>query len=453
MKEAPAGKMIKLQVNSGKSYLHVVTSFVKHAALAFGMDKKTPISMALASEEIFVYMCSAMEENPVEVTVTDYIFKIAIEFRFKASAVDMKAFNITAKTVRDLSVDNVAYIGLFIAARLVDSFELVENGSGTYTLRIEKEKRYSVPVIDAATFIRPTDSSWTLRTPTKDEVMTQVSMLNVFKNEGDHFPSFLKIPSKVADMFASGLLEAAAACSQGNLPCGMIFWRQISTKAVECFGPYSFLENHGAECSRDLLDYFLNHICKNGVCVVASLYLEEACADGYFEKLTGLSKGLSQTIFYRQINEDSGSAIWISPAIESFVKREKARLFLPRSVIVQDSGTITRGTQGETSVIFTQFDHENMSAIMRPIRFGYDVEENIRTHVELLSSKKYHDIVFELDLGVPWHCLFAETLVGANFQPEFLFPSAGIADVLVMRYIGRMQEAKKMTPSVANGAI
>lgn len=453
MKDVSAGKTIRLQVNSGRNYLHVVTSFVKNAAKAFGMDEKTPIAMSLASEEIFVYMCSAMEEHPVEVTVTDYIFKIAIEFHFKASAVDMKAFNITAKTLRDISDDNVAYIGLFIAARLVDSFELSDRGAGSYTLRIEKEKRYSEPEMDASAFIRPSASAWTLRTPTPDEVMTQVAMLNVFQSVEDRIPPFLKIPGKAADMFASGLLEAAVACSQGNLPCGMIFWRRISDKAVECFGPYSLLDQRRDDCSRELLEYFLNDICKNGFCIVSSRYIGESCAAGYFEKLTGLPKSLSKTVFYRQINEDPGAAIWISPSIENFVKREKARMFLPRSIILQDSAAMTGGNFGEASVIFTRFDHENMSAVMRPIRFGSDAAANIRAHIDLLSSKKYDDIVFELDLGIPWHCLFATALTESGFHPEFLFPSAGIADMLAMRYIRGVRESENMMPIVADGVL
>lgn len=453
MKDVAAGKTIRLQVNSGRNYLHVVTSFVKNSAKAFGMDEKTPVTMALASEEIFVYMCSAVEEHPVEVTVTDYIFKIVIEFHFKASAVDMKAFNITAKTVRDISDDNVAYIGLFIAARLVDSFELLDGGSGSYTLRIEKEKKYSEPEMDASAFIRPSASSWTLRTPTPDEVMTQIAMLNVFPSVGDRIPPFLKIPGKAADMFASGLLEAVAACSQGNLPCGIIFWRRISDKAAECFGPYSFLDERREACSRELLEHFFNHVFKNGLCIVSSRYIEESCATGYFEKLTGLPESPSQTVFYRQINEDAGAAIWISSSIENFVKREKVRMFLPRSIILQDSTASTGGTSGDASVIFTRFDHENMSAIMRPIRFGSDAAANIRAHIDLLSSKKYHDIVFELDLGVPWHCLFAAALTESGFRPEFLFPSAGIADVLAMRCIQGVRESENMTPTLADGAV
>lgn len=445
------GKTIKLQINSGRNYLHVVTSFVKNTAQVFGMDEKTSVAMALASEEIFVYMCSAMEEHLVEVKITDYIFKMSIEFHFRASVVNMKAFNITSKVVSEISDHNVAHIGLFIAARLVDSFELSDEGSGFYTLRIEKEKRYSVPKMDASDFIRPSASSWTLRTPTPDEVITQVSMLNLFQSSEDQRPPFLQIPKKVADMFASGLLEAIVAYTQGNLPCGIFFWQRISAKAAECFGPYSVLDEHKDACSRELLDYALNHMCKKDFCIVSSQYILATCATGYFEKLTGFSEKLSKTVFYRQLNEDPGGVIWISPSIENFVKREKERMFLPRTIFVQDPHSTEGKTLESTSVIFTKLDHENMSAIMRPICFGSDAKTNICAHLKLLISKNYHDIVFELDLGIPWHSLFATILTESGFEPEFLFPSAGLADVLIMRYVRDVIVSEQITPPITNG--
>lgn len=447
---------MKLCVHTGNKYLRVASSFVENASMSFGMGGKSSLAMSLAAEEIFLHICSTDKPCPVELTMTDLVYKTVLDFSFNASGVNMSAFNITAKASADITDESMSHTGLLIAARSVDSFDLVDNGGGSYILRVEKEKVYPASTFDPASFVRPESVSWRMRRPTHDEVMVLVSLLNVFRTPEDSIPPFLRIPGKVADMLESGAIDAAASYSEGNSPCGVIFWRQKSSKAVECFGPYCFLSDLGDTLSRELIGFFLGCICKDNYYIVESRYMRESWAKGYFETLHGIPGCLSRPVFYRQVKDDPGATLWVSWSIDKFVRHEKARLFLPRNIILQEQHGVSHSQSqlhGEYSVIFTKLDRENGSAVMRPVRPGTDIQRNIEGHLDLLRSESFNDIVFELDLGISWHCVFADALVLAGFEPEFLLPSAGTADVISLRYTKDIKNTRLKTIDSSHGAL
>ena len=60
---------VTLSLQADLIFLPVATSFVEKAAAAFGLAEPEALSLTLATEEIFVYLCSvaAGQESPVEV--------------------------------------------------------------------------------------------------------------------------------------------------------------------------------------------------------------------------------------------------------------------------------------------------------------------------------------------------------------------------------------------------
>ena len=133
--------------------------------------------------------------------------------------------------------------------------------------------------------------------------------------------------------------------------------------------------------------------------------------------------GATERAFFRQLDEDSGSTLWTSKSIDAYVRGECGRLFLPRNFVPWDD-SLAPGANAH-SVMFTALDHARRRAVMRPVRHGFDLAANVEGHLKSLRSEGFSEILFELDLGEPWHCPFAEAATEAGFAPSLLLPSAG----------------------------
>ncbi len=204
----------------------------------------------------------------------------------------------------------------------------------------------------------------------------------------------------------------------------------MSPVAIECFGPYPFLSGDCAGLAKSLLDSFISDICKGDTWIVIARHIDEAWAAGFFEPLGGGGANA----FFRQLDEDSGSTLWTSKSIDGYVRGECGRLFLPRSFVKWDDSLVPDANVH--SVMFTALDHARRRAVMRPVRHGFDLGANVAGHLKSLRAEGFAELVFELDLGIPWHCPFAEAAAEAGFAPSLLLPSAGEGDILEMRSKG-----------------
>lgn len=423
----PAAKDLKLSIRAEPKLLPVATSFVESAAKSFGLGSKEALSLALSTEEIFMHLCRVRPGAPLAASASDGGFCAAVEFKFDGTAFDMRDFNITAKAEADASEESIAHTGLILAARSVDSFSLSIMEGGGVKLRLVKEKAYPASV--AESFERVEAKSWSVKRASPEELHLLCRMLPSFV-PSEQVPGFLKCPGKATDMYMTGKLFALLAKAPDRALCGGVLWRGLSPVAIECFGPYPFISGDRGGLAKVLLDSFISDICKGDTLIVIDRHIDEAFATGFFEPLGGAG----ERAFFRQLDEDSGSTLWTSKSIDSYVRGECGRLFLPRNFVAWDDSLAPDAHVH--SVMFTALDHARRRAAMRPVRHGFDLGANIAGHLKSLRAEGFSEILFELDLGIPWHCPFAEAAAEAGFAPSLLLPSAGDGDILEMRSKG-----------------
>ena len=106
---------VTLSLRADQIFLPVATSFVEKAAVAFGLAEPEALSLTLAAEEIFAYLCSAAAPGKeVLMKCRSGGYYVDQEFLFEARDFNMKAFNLTASVSMDHQ-DGTDETGLLIA--------------------------------------------------------------------------------------------------------------------------------------------------------------------------------------------------------------------------------------------------------------------------------------------------------------------------------------------------
>jgi len=414
-----------------KEALPLAQSFAESSALAGGLEPKQALALALAAEELFIHICGLLDSgSELRISSVCRTHCVELRFAFRGAAFDMRAFNMTAKPSGDHSDEALVETGLLLAARSVDSFSLSEEPGGLLELRLVKDKVYPA---QERPFLAPPPSTEASSLRTRDAVDEEFSVLaaGLIACGFNAVPSFLLSPGKAADMRMAGELAASVSVRPDGMICGAIAWRQLeSRRAVECFGPYPFVSDPVAAGSiaKSLLDDFLSKICKGDETIVIARGFQPSLAEGYFEPVAAEGRA-----FFRQLKEDSGSTLWVVPEIEGFVEEACSRLYLPRNVVQAQSPL---GRVEPHSVVFAELDRGRLSAALRPVRYGLDVEANVRSHVKALKAEGFASVLAELDLGAPSHCLFSKAFLDAGFKPVGLLPSAATGDLLVLELAG-----------------
>ena len=420
----------ELKLSSDKTLLPLAQSFAENSALSFGLDSKTALALALASEEIFLHLCSCLSpDSSITLESSGLGGRATLDFRFHGGTqFNMHPFNITAKRPDELSdAESMAEMGLLLAARSVTSFSLHEDAGGGMSLRLTMEKHYQAPILPEFTVRKPS-GTWTIREPKFEELPFCSALLMDSKAE---IPEFLKIPEKTEDMLSSGLIALLVAVQPDGLLCGLVAWTRCETgKAIESFGPYPF-PSDGAPAkaiAKGLLDAVMASICKGDAPLILTRHISGEFAATHFEPLPGGEGGA----FFRLLKEDEGATLWTSPEIEGLVKDACSTLYLPRNF----AQSVETPVKEAHSVFFTALDRKAGRAIMRPVRKGQDIKSNIAEHLDCLRSEGFKSVSCELDLGVPWHCRFAGSLLESGFKPGVYLPLFGKADVISMDFKG-----------------
>ncbi|MDR3555051.1 MAG: hypothetical protein P4L55_09885 [Syntrophobacteraceae bacterium] len=430
-----------LSVEADEAYLRVVTAFVENAAFCFGLGEFEALRLTLAAEEVFMHLCrkATHSGSPLQIGCSNGGYFAQAVFRLPADSFDWKAFNVTASISLD-DESELDSMGLVIASRSVDRFLLGREKGGELKLTLIKEKSYPPPPqVEPAVAV---PLSKTVLRPVAPEELKFISRLAVSCYDAGALSDILLYPGKLSDMIAAGEYACLAAVGESGEIGGAIFWRRLGENMVECFGPYLFNQSSTSGMAEELLEGCIGAVARSGAAGVVNIGPPPGFPAAQFELLGTFDsygpEGSSTSVeaWFRMLSEDTGATVWVHPELDAFIRREFAKLVLPREIRVdRPSGE----TLPRHSVLSAEFDRPRGRVMLRPMWPGGDAAENIARHVKLMKSENIPNIHFALDLGEAWQSIFLPGLLGAGFEPRFVLPYAGKGDVVFFQYGGKRQ--------------
>lgn len=425
---------VTLGLRADEVFLPLAVSFAEKGAQAFGMDQGDALSLTLAVEEIFAYLCRrAAPDREVRMWCRDGTYYVEAEFLFRADDFDMRAFNLTASASFD-DEHSVEETGLLIASRMVERFRLAQSWE-ELRLTLVKDKTYP-PSPDVMASVTVPLKRFSVRAPAPEELKLFV-LLATAQHDPHRMPSAFNYPGMVTDMVASGEYSAVIAVDRPGEVGGGMLWRQSeSYRAVQCFGPYVFQEELAEDIGVALTDACIAAVAKSDAVGMLNLHAGPALPEGYFERLGTLTfrrldgSLVDLTAYYRQLEEDLGTTVWCHADLDDFLKSEYERLFMPRRIL--PAGHLGEG-RSPFSVLSAQFDRSQGHVILRPVWWGADARETVAAYVDVLQREKIPEVLFELDLGRAWQALFTPALLRNGFEPRLILPYGGRGDLVVFQ--------------------
>lgn len=430
---------VMLSADADKVVLPLVTAFVEKAATCFGLGTDESLMLTLASEEVFMHLCRVVMPSggPVEIVCSNGGYCARVVFSLPAEGFDMRGFNITTTISAEDDAD-LDQMGLVIASRSVDRFLLDREDGGYLRLTLIKEKNYPLSqdvLLQAAR--RPIKTS--LRPPGPEEVKFIAQLARSYY-EGRVLSDIFLYPGKLVDMISVGEYEALAAVGNAGEIGGAIFWHRVAANTIECIGPYVFSRDPAPDIAEGLLEGCIGAVARAPSIGVINLRPTPEFSRQHFELLGTLDdyapdgSHVPVEAWFRLLREDTGSAVWVHPELDAFIRREYARLVLPREIrIYKPSGE----TLPPHSVLSAEFNRLQGHVTLRPMWPGADAEDNIKRHVGLMEAENIRNIQFAVDLGQAWQSVFVPGLFALGFEPRFVQPYAGKADLVVFQLRGK----------------
>ena len=425
---------VQLTLKAYDVLLPVATGFVEKTALTLGLGKKEALALALATEEVFLYLCHiSAPETEVEIRCRSSAYCTATDFIFEAAGFQMKAFNLTAiPSFEDEA--SIQETGLLIASRVVDRFNLHYVGK-RLLLTFVKDKAYPETAgLDVPVSVPL--SRFFIRRPDVEEVKAAVRMIRHYCR--DRFnPPEIDFPGKVADIFASGELDAALAMDSVGHIGGALFWSRDVPEGVECFGPYIFHSESDPEMAIGLLDRCIEEIARSGAVGLINRYSGTGLPPGYFEPLGVLtfSRGDGTRVdveaSYRHLREDKGIVVWAHPDLDPFLESQYKKCILPREI---QWVTVEGEKKFSSSVLSAEMNRFGHWVVLRPLVYGEHAATALADHVRLLEKEGFSSIFFEMDLKNAWQAHFTPGLLKNAFEPRLVIPYGGKGDLVVFQH-------------------
>jgi hypothetical protein len=427
-------RALQLRLEAHAAFLPVVTQFVETTATLFGLAKAESLKLCLAAEEIFLYLGSAVcPEKPLEITCLDGLYYTRVSFRFPAQELDLKGLNI-ASAPADEGACDLDQMGLMIASRSVDHLHLSVETANRIHLAVTKQKAY--PSISEALPCPEAPLKLVLETPDPERVKRFALMAGHFC-AGRDLPPFFGTPGKVADMVAGGEYQCLTAMDQDGQIVGGLLFSERSERIVQFFGPYLFHGGDKTAAGEALLEALLARIARTKALGLLSLSGLPEALRSRFEPLGSLihrdadRPAVERPFFFRYLHEDSGGEVWASSDLAAWLTGEYDRLVLARQIrTVRDMGE----TRSGSSLFAAEISRERAEALLRPLWPGADLAANVAGHVCYLRDDGLVNLLFEIDLGVPWHAELILVLMAQGFKPALLLPFAGRADLVVFEH-------------------
>lgn len=411
-------------------------ALVEKTALAFGLEQNNALSLTLATEELFLYLCETATGKEVEIEIFGGGYFVKVEFKIPVENLNLRVFNF-ATAIKPEEEDSLETLGLFLASRSVDRFQVWEEKGRGLHLSLIKEKTYP-----AAEETVPNPAvpllQFSLRAPNREEIKS-LARTAILYYPSEVLPAFFGFPGKVVDMAAEEDFKALIAVdSQGNIGGGILwYWR--SDKIIGCSGPFLFNQPKDSSMAEALLEGLLNDIARTSAVGLINHYPTAELPTHFFEPLGTSSffpkegNPISITAYYRHLQEDPGSVVWCHDELEPFLKEEFKRRILPRTI---RKITAFGERRNPHSVISTRFDRGRNLITLKPMRPGEDQEQNLADHLAFFKKEGWRTIFFEMDLVKPWQVEFTPALFKNQFVPRLLLPYAGEGDVVVFQAEG-----------------
>lgn len=425
-------KNVELSIALTADMLPVVTGFAEQTGKTFGLSRAKQLKLALAVEELFVFLAKQDERrSAMRMTCRNGEYYVELACLFPMHVFSAAAFNITAKVSPD-DTASLEEMGLLLAARSVDRLEVVRENREFLELRLAVEKEY--PKVTGEVLPLEGNDCYVVQS-LNNEMLKQFAE-RVAGRYGKSAPAFFSYPGKVVDMAASGEYDAVLAVNKhGHVGAG-IFWRQTG-KMIEFFGPYIFSLQEGL--SQIITDQALMKLARTQAICVVNLQPTKEVPQDYFETLGEIvitdsidnSKQVSQSVLYRQLEEDNGARVFVHPEIADFVKECYERLVLPRTILTAE---YAGESIPEHSAFSVALDWPQHQAVLSVLAVGADAQSNLAEHVQLLRQEGIINLFFYLDIGKGEEALLVPALLATGFSPCLVLPWGGYGDLMLFKY-------------------
>jgi len=412
-----------LTIVAESAFLPVAVSFVKKTCQGYGFSQKETTALVLAAEEIFVYLNKLNPGTMISISCRSKPYLMELTLEFTAENFNLRAFNLTS-TVDVEYESSLEELGLLIAGRMVDSFSINQTG-GKIHMSLMKYMGYKEA---AATGYTPGPMvSRTIDRPDPLEVRMVAGMIHESESMAD-LPFFFKTPLMVADMHEAGDLAALILKDRQNTIAGGLFWKSLNRNTAEILGPYIYGQTGASQMGEELVEKCLEAIGKENFTGVICRHYGHDLPEQYFETIGTLS---GKKIFFRQLQEDTGTCAWLHPSIAADIADRYERLFLPRNIIAPADDVRPRTPY---TVISSEVNRAADTVVMHPLVLGQDVLETVAAHCLLFQSDGYQTILFTLDLGNSAHAGWIPALTENGFTTALLVPYGGKGDLLTLAY-------------------
>lgn len=429
-------RIVCLNLQALPAYLPIVTQTVASSAGVFGLGKADCLSLELAVEEIFQYLCnSACPGNELKIECLDGIYYTQATFRFSASGMNLRGLNIAPSVAFNYEGEcDLSEMGLLLASRSVDHLHVTIEKGNLVSLSVVKEKTY--PRISDDLPLPETSGQIKLETPDPERLKQFCLLVGNHYSEQER-PSFFDHPGKVVDMVAGGDYQCLVAMNPRKAVVGGILHFSRTEKIVQCYGPYLFQPDQETDTGAALLNACLGRIARGRALGLLSISGLPHGLEANFEPLGDLNHyrndvtPIKRSLFYRHLHEDPGGEVWSHAGLLEYLERAYERLVLARDIrVIRDMSE----TRAGYSLFAADVNRERSEVTLRPLLPGADFAANVERHIRFLSGERFRNLFFELDLGVPWHAELIPVIIARGFKPEIVLPFAGQSDLIVFQY-------------------
>ncbi len=412
-----------LTIAAEPAFLPVAVSFAEKTCQGCGFSQKETTALVLAVEEIFVYLNKFNQGTMISIACRFKPYLMELTLEFTAENFNLRAFNLTS-TVDVEDESSLDELGLLIAGRMVDSFSMNQTGEKIHMSLI---KYMGYKKAEATGYAPAPLVCRTIDRPDPVEVRMVAGMIRESESMAD-LPFFFKTPLMVADMHGAGDLAALILKDRQNTVAGGLFWKSLNQNTVEILGPYIYGQTESAQMGEELVEKCLEAIGRKNFTGIICQHYGHDVPEHCFETIGTLS---GKKIFFRQLQEDTGTCAWLHPSIEADITDRYKRLFLPRNIIALADNT---GPRASHTVISSELNRAADTVVMHPLVIGDDVLETIAAHISLFQSEGYQTILFRLDLGESAHAGWIPALMEKGFSTALLLPYGGRGDLLTLAH-------------------
>ncbi len=435
----PDAAAVSLETPPDGAYARVLTAAAETLAQKRGFATRENVRFQLTVDEFFTYLARIADtDHPIRTVLASRRHQLRAAFSFAATTLSLGALNATAVTTVDGDGEPSRDMGLLLAGRVADRFQIVHQGRNDFLLEAEVDRAYP----PAAPCARPV----ALRPPYRAEpcadpgLLSHAAALAAAGTPRWHCPDSLLAPGRFADMVAEGQESGVVAVDAAGRAAGLLCWTQCGPRSLHFSGPFVFVPPADAgQVARLLTDRFLETVAREDWDIVFSQHATPDTPPGYFESLGHLvlrrpddGTRRSQEVLYRHLREDRATAVWCHPALEAFLRRAYDDLAMCRDILPAEP---PESRERRQSLLSTTLDKGKDLAELRALLDGADMPENIAAHVAGLAAKGIGNILFYLDIANAWEAALCGDLLRTGFVPRLVLPGTGRGDVVVLQHV------------------